>query len=266
LSAYRLPDGAILDWSIAGNPSARAIVLNRPIGGSKVLWGQLVTCLSRSLRVVSFDPRGVGASSDVPPHWSTRAMARDAVHLLDGLGIARAHVFGLSLGGMVAMWMAADAPERVIDLILASTLPRPLAISRRATRHGLPMLRALLRGGRRAEAAFVRQILSHRFRRAHPERARTIESQVLATRAKTTNFLWLAKAAILHEEPPLERITARTLLVSGALDRIAGRHSREELLLGLAHAELEVFPNVGHDLSLEAPALLAERILRFVGS
>ena len=67
-------------------------------------------------------------------------MAHDAARRLDALGILRAHVFGLSLGGMVAMWLAALAPERVIRLVLGSTLPRPRSASARVV-GALPLFR-----------------------------------------------------------------------------------------------------------------------------
>ncbi len=108
------------------------------------LWGEFVTRLQDTFQVVSFDPRGVGLSSDVPRLYTTRAMARDGLALLDHLGIERAHVFGLSLGGMVASWLAIDAPTRVRSLALASTIPDPDANSWRGVLRALAFRAARL--------------------------------------------------------------------------------------------------------------------------
>jgi pimeloyl-ACP methyl ester carboxylesterase len=133
------------------------------------IWGDFAARLATGGRVIAFDPRGVGLSSDVPLRYSTRDMASDAVALLDGLGVDRAHVFGLSLGGMVAQWIAIDAPRRVDRLILASTLPRALAASPRALLRGAALLRCFARSGAEADVCLAMHILSSRFRAANPE-------------------------------------------------------------------------------------------------
>ena len=107
----RLKDGGHLTYRLYGDPErSTPLVLNRPLGGSMTLWGTFPEMLARALPVIAFDPRGVGRSSDAPFTLSTRSMAADAWALLDELGVPRAHLFGLSLGGMVASWMAVLRP------------------------------------------------------------------------------------------------------------------------------------------------------------
>jgi pimeloyl-ACP methyl ester carboxylesterase len=264
----RLPDGSRLAFAITGEPTADApVLLNRPLGGSMALWGEFATCLSKAFQVIEFDPRGVGASSDVPLFHSTRAMARDAIALLDFLAVPKAHVFGLSLGGMVASWAAIDARERVARLVLASTLSESVAISRRIWGHVSTLMRPILTPGVEGEVGLVQEILSQQFRQEHPERVAAILETVRQIPTRRRNLVLLALAAASHNsDHALRGNDVTTLLLLGALDPIAGRVSQSELLRDLPNAALEVVAHAGHDLSLEAPHELADRVTRFLRS
>jgi 3-oxoadipate enol-lactonase len=231
------------------------------------LWGEFARRLSTEFQIIEFDPRGVGTSSDLPLFYSTRAMARDAIALLDFLAVPRATFFGLSLGGMVASWAAIDARERVPRLILASTLPESTAISHRIRGHVLALARAFLVHGVEAEVRLVDEILSPQFREEHPARVAAIEEAVRDVPTKRRNLVRLALAAALHDAGrALDGNSVRTLLLVGEFDPIAGRVSQGELLHDLPHATLEIIGHAGHDLSLEAPLDLADRIVRFLRS
>ncbi|HEU4537285.1 MAG TPA: alpha/beta hydrolase [Polyangiaceae bacterium] len=240
-------------------------MLCRPLGGSMALWGPFAERLATRLRVIAFDPRGVGASSDLPPGHSTRAMAADALGLLDALGVGRAHVFGLSLGGMVATWLAIDAPRRVDRLVLASTLPGGTAVSR----HGLPrawsFARCFAQPGPDAEACLLRRILSPEFRLARPERVAELERAVRATPARRQNLLGLALAAARHRPgPALARVESETLLLFGERDPIARSAARKGLVEGLPRSQLATVAGAGHDVSLERPEEVADEVLGFL--
>jgi 3-oxoadipate enol-lactonase/4-carboxymuconolactone decarboxylase len=85
------------------------------------MWDPQVAALSDSFRILRYDHRGHGQSSATPGPYTIETLARDVVALLDALKIARVHFCGLSLGGMVGMWLGASAPDRVEKLILANT-------------------------------------------------------------------------------------------------------------------------------------------------
>jgi pimeloyl-ACP methyl ester carboxylesterase len=201
-----LGTGVRLGYSITGPAggakNAPYLLLCRPLGGSMALWGDFAKRLSTVHRVIAFDPRGVGDSSDAPLLHSTREMARDAVGLLDFLGVERTHVFGLSLGGMVASWIAIDAPDRVMRLVLASTLPQASAISVHVARKSLSFMRCFTKRGVEAEVCLVTHIFSGRFRREHPGRVLEIASAVRENPTKRGNLLSLAMAAARHNAEP----------------------------------------------------------------
>jgi 3-oxoadipate enol-lactonase len=263
----RLRDGGALSFAISGRPGASPpILLLRPLGGSMALWGELAERLAQARQVIAFDPRGVGRSSDPPWSYTTQAMARDAIELLDARQVERAHVFGLSLGGMVASWLAIDAPDRVARLVLASTLPRPERISHRIIDKAPLLLRAVLRHGVEAEVGLVEGILSSQFRREHPERVRQIGDEVRRHPTRGRNLLKLALAAARHDaEPRLRTITAPSLILVGDRDPIAGARSQAELLHDIPDARLIIIAHSGHDLSLEQPVATATAVNAFLG-
>ncbi len=229
-----------------------------------LMWGDFARRLATALRVVSFDPLGVGQSSDVPLSYTTRDMARDAARVLDHLSIDTAHVFGLSLGGMVASYFALDFRSRLRSLVLASTIPEPEAVSLRGFEKLLSLARCLVGPRADAEVALVHRILSPEFRREQPQRVAEIERSICRIPATRKNLAILALAAARHStrREHLSR-SVRTLLLFGELDALAGPRAREELQRELPNAECEVIAGAGHDISLERPLELAERVLAF---
>ena len=256
-----------LAYEVRGRTDLPPLLLLRPLGGSMALWGAFADRLATERRVIMFDPRGAGRSSKPPWSITTRAMAADAASLLDTLGVETTDVFGLSLGGLVATWLAIDAPHRVRRLILASTLPRPSAVSRRVARR-IPMrVSAMFRRSPNAEVALVRQTLSSVFREREPARVAEIEALIRAHPAGSRDLMKLALAAARHcAVDRLSEITAPTLLLVGDLDLIVSDKAQEELLRLIPTARLERIEGAGHDLSLEQPIATAVRCLGFLGA
>lgn len=113
-------DGTRLAWRSDGTGTPLLLIAGQATALTG--WEPLVPTLSKSFRVIRFDHRGVGSSDDGPAgHLGTRDFAADAVTVLDAVGVQRAHVYGHSMGGRVAQWLAIDYPERIGALILAAT-------------------------------------------------------------------------------------------------------------------------------------------------
>jgi pimeloyl-ACP methyl ester carboxylesterase len=106
------------------------LVLVMGFGGDHLAWGLQIPALAAAYRVIAFDNRGVGQTDapDIP--YSTAMMADDTAALLDKLGIDRAHLCGVSMGGMIAQELALRHPGRVRTLQLHATLARPDAYMR----------------------------------------------------------------------------------------------------------------------------------------
>lgn len=110
----------ILHHEIAGTDDAPVLLLGGSLGTTLEMWdGQLP--LAERLRLVRFDHRGHGGSPAPPGPYELADLGRDVLALMDALGIDRASYCGVSIGGMVGMWLGANAPDRVRQLVLICT-------------------------------------------------------------------------------------------------------------------------------------------------
>ncbi len=121
------------------------LVLIMGLGADHLAWGFQFPAFAEQYRVIAFDNRGAG-QTDAPDHpYTTRMMADDTVGLMDALGIERAHVLGVSMGGMIAQEIALGHPDRVRSLQLHCTLGRPDGFSRAQLLVGRIQRRSLTR-------------------------------------------------------------------------------------------------------------------------
>ncbi len=252
-----------LYYERSGPRGGVAVILPRPIAGTVALWGAFRDALAQRFAVIACEPRGVGRSPPAVP-TTTRGMARDVADLLDTLGEGRVDVFGLSLGGMVATWLAIDRPDRVNRLVLASTPSRSFDLLHAAHR-GPGFATCLLRASGDREACLAKRVLSTEFKTADPERAREVVEAVRRGGGSLRSLLLHAAAGAAHDaHTALHAITAPTLCIAGEVDQLVGVRAMQRLASKLPDARLEVMRATGHDLSLEQPTELAQRVAWFL--
>jgi 3-oxoadipate enol-lactonase len=113
-----------LEYTVDGPADAPVLVLGNSLGTSVAMWRPQLAALTERYRVVRYDHRGHGRSPVPPGRYQLDELGGDLLALLDRLDLNRVHLGGLSLGGMVAMWVAAHAAERVDRLALLCTSAR----------------------------------------------------------------------------------------------------------------------------------------------
>lgn len=109
---------------VEGPAAAPALLLINSIGTDLSIWEPILPELLRHFRVIRYDQRGHGASAVPPGPYQIAELAADAIALLDRLGVQRTHVAGTSLGGMVGLWLAVNAPERIDRLAVLCSSAR----------------------------------------------------------------------------------------------------------------------------------------------
>ncbi len=109
-----------LNYDVAGKGEPLLLIMG--LGASSAQWDpELVTELARTFRVITFDNRGTGQSDKPDAPYSIEMFADDAAGVLDQLDIRRAHIFGVSMGGMIAQEFALRHPNRTATLTLGCT-------------------------------------------------------------------------------------------------------------------------------------------------
>ncbi|MHA7290304.1 alpha/beta fold hydrolase [Arthrobacter sp. MDT3-24] len=127
------PDGAELAWAEEGQGGPLLLIAGQATAMDG--WGPTAEALAEHFRVIRFDHRGIGGSSNGHAgRYTTRPLAADAAAVLEAANVESAHVYGHSMGGRVAQWLAIDHPQRVRALILAATSGGKLA-GAEPTRH-----------------------------------------------------------------------------------------------------------------------------------
>jgi pimeloyl-ACP methyl ester carboxylesterase len=243
-----------LYWEAAGRGDP--VLLIHGLGLSGGAWWRTVDALAPRFRVITFDHRGIGRSQSWTYAYTTEALADDAVSILDALAIDRTHLYGFSLGGMVAQQIALRHPARVRSLVLGATHsggrravpadPEVVAFIRRRAR--MPAREAAWSSvpynyGPRSRARQVDRIAEDIERRLqNPFNERAYRAQLLA--------------ASLHNcYGRLERIRAPTLVVHGARDRmipVANARMTAERIPG---ARLTILGEAGHLYPTEEPGV-----------
>ena len=113
--------GVRLHYELSGQEHGEVLVLGNSLGSNMHMWDKVLPWFEARYRVIRFDTRGHGRSSVPQRPYSLEELGHDVLLLLDSLGVERANFCGLSLGGMVAMWLGIHAPLRMRRLVLANT-------------------------------------------------------------------------------------------------------------------------------------------------
>lgn len=243
---------------VAGPEGGRPVVLSGSLGSDLRMWAPQVTALVEAgYRVIRYDHRGHGRSPVPVGPYSLADLGGDVIALLDRLGVARAHIVGLSLGGMVGIWLAEHASDRVDSLTLCCTsaeLGPPSDWAARAR-----MVRA--EGTQAIAAAAVQRWFTPQWRAADPERTRAYQRMIAATPAEGYASC-CAAIETMDIAAGLLRITAPTLVIAGADDPAIPPSHGADIAAEILGSRLEIISPGAHLASAERPDLVNELILQ----
>jgi 3-oxoadipate enol-lactonase len=116
--------GLSLHYEISGLTTGPWIVLAHALGADLHMWDEVIPHLENNFRVLRYDARGHGLSTLPPLPYSIEQLGSDLLNMLDWLSVERVYLCGLSLGGLVGLWLSIHAPQRIVKLVLANTAAR----------------------------------------------------------------------------------------------------------------------------------------------
>ena len=216
----------------------------KTVGGTALPMAVMYRKFSKEFTVWMFSRR-----ADLPAGHTTRDMARDLKDAMDALGIEKADILGVSMGGMIAQWLAIDYPERVRKLILTVTAVRPNEILEESIREWMEQARA----GEHAALmdSNLKRIYSDKYYRQNKWMIPLLG--VLTKPKSYQRFLILAEACLNHDAyGELAKIKAPTFVIGGGQDQAIGPDAAGELAEMIPSAVLKIYPQWGHGLYEEA--------------
>lgn len=241
-----------------------AIVFLHAMLLGKYEWSHSMFHFARTHRVIVLDHRGHGRSERGDGGWSIREMSSDLVSVLDRANVDRAVLAGNSMGGMIAVQTALDAPKRVRALVVVSSATN-LA----------PMIpqeawRAYEENFERTFGVMTEMALSERTKRERPEVRQMIEGSMRATPdfARTGRGCMHDPGGVFHwnVRDRLREIACPTLVLAGAEDRAVPIEATRTLATAIPNATFEIVPDVAHYFPLERPADFNARIDAFLNT
>lgn len=243
------------------DPEAPTLVLSAGLGGSAAFWAPQLPALVEDYRVLVYDQRGTGRSpSPLPPGYRVADMADELLALLDARGIARCHLVGHALGGLIGLQLALEAPERLDSLVLANAWARPSPHTARC----FSVRRQLLQGC--GPAAYVEAqalfLYPPDWIATHGERLAADEAHALAQFPPPDNLLRRIEALLAFDiDAELPRIDTPTLLIANRDDMLVPFSQSVHLAQRLPAAQLECLDEGGHASSVTDSPLFNRLLL-----
>lgn len=187
--------------------------------------------------------------NDLPEGHTTRDMAYDLAEAMEALGIEKASVLGVSMGGMIAQHLAIDHPEKIEKLILLVTAPRPNPLLTESVGEWLAQ----------AKQGDHTALMESNVRRIYSESYYRKNKWLIPIMGKLTKprsycrFFVQAQACLTHDAwEDLPKISAPTFVIGGEQDRCLGGDASRELAARIPGAKLHMYPQWGHGLYEEA--------------
>ena len=241
-----------------GERSNPVLVLSHSMGADRQFWAHQVETLRENFLLLLYDHRGHGESETPPSPWTIQDFGTDLLRLMDNLDLDSVHFCGISLGGMVGLWLAQNAPDRIDKLIIANTTAYtkdPTILQNR--------LKVIQQQGMEA---IVENILEGwftlEFKKTNPETIEQIRKKLLW--ADPESYVATAEAVcVMDLRSDLRGITAPTLVITGSEDKPTPKAWGEEIATEIPDAKVVELP-AAHMSNMEAPNAFSQAVLDFL--
>lgn len=241
--------------------SGYPVVLIHGLAGDHTAWAAPMETWSRAHRVLAFDNRGAGQSTQVDEPISTEDMARDTLALMDEVGIDRAHVVGRSMGGAIAQHMALMAPNRVHTLVVLASFAKLDPVGVRVLTNMREVLEWRGEWGDHARHS-VANFVSPAFFNENRETIAQIEGLIGGETRLPACYIRQNHACLEHDTlDRLGEITCPTLILAGGRDPICSLTATGWMQEGFPNAEAVIFEESSHFFLIEQP----ERFMGVMG-
>jgi 3-oxoadipate enol-lactonase len=248
-------------WDEQG--SGEPLLLIEGLSYPSYMWNRTRPFLAQSFRTIAFDNRGIG-QSDVPPGvYSIALMASDAAAVLDAAGVASAHVYGVSMGGMIAQEFALQYPQRVRSLILGCTN----AGGPHAVRAEPQVLEILTRQGMTPEES-KEAMIPFIYDAATP-RERIDEDMAIRMKWYPTpqGYMGQLQGIIQWEAySRIAQIAAPTLIIHGETDRLIPVANAQLIADRIPGAKLTLIPRASHIFETDQPGVAIRSVTEFLAA
>ena len=257
--------------------SGDPLLLVMGLAADSAAWLFQVPDFARRYRTIVFDNRGVGRSAKPPGPYTIHEMADDTAGLLDVLGITRAHVVGVSMGGMIAQELALRHPDRVRGLVLACTYPEPDAEVERQRQFSMAQFGGTVAadGEMRIDLTaldpmlFFQHLLPRVFNQAFIDqelpKLMQLFSGALQYGFSMEAILGQVAAVMGHRATDrLHQIKARTLVITGDADLLIPPANSRVLAEHIPNARLVTIPGGSHGFNFETPERFNREVLDFL--
>lgn len=257
-----IPGAPRLAYEQAG--AGETVVFMHGIGGNRSNWREQLTAVGTAFHALAWDARGYGDSDDYPEDLSFPLFAADLLRLLDHLGVAQAHLVGLSMGGRIALDFYESHPQRVASLVLCDTFPGYDSSVTPEQREAFIRSRQqpLLEGKTPRDIAplVAPTLLSQH---ATPAALQRLTDSMTALHKES--YL-KAIAAMTRYEPvaKLEAIRVPTLVVCGDEDKLTPPAVSQQMAEAIPAAQLCILEQAGHLSNIEQPAAFNAALLDFL--
>ena len=252
-------DGCPIHVEVEGPDRAPVLMLSNSLGTDLHMWDDQVGPFTREFRLGRYDRRGHGKSGVPEGPYTMERLGKDALAILDGLGLDKVHWCGLSMGGMVGMWLGANAPQRIDKLILSNTSPYMGA----APEVWNERIKTALTAGMPALVdATLERWFTKSFREANPKIMARIRDMVLKTPPK--GYAACCEGIRdMDQRESLARIRAPTLIIAGRHDPSTTVEVAESMQGRIPGATLAVI-DAAHIANVERAQEYTATVLKFL--